>query len=113
DGPAQQRQSLQECPDAGQKYHIIRSCVQEHTDAPHPLGLLRAGRERPRGCRTAEQCHERAAPHSITSSARASTLGGISRPSILAVFRLMTSPYLVGACTGRSAAFSPLRMRST
>src|SRR5262245_36878257 len=41
--------------------------------------------------------------HSIASSARASTLGGISRPSILAVFRLVTSSYLVGACTGRSA----------
>jgi hypothetical protein len=31
----------------------------------------------------------------------------------LAVFRLITSWYLVGACTGRSAGFSPLRMRST
>ena len=36
-----------------------------------------------------------------------------SRPSALAVFRLITSSYLVGACTGRSAGFSPLRMRST
>ena len=36
-----------------------------------------------------------------------------SRPSALAVLRLMTSSYLVGACTGRSAGFSPLRMRST
>jgi hypothetical protein len=52
-------------------------------------------------------------PHSITSSARASTVGGISMPSALAVLRLMISSYLVGACTGRSAGFSPLRMRST
>src|SRR5215813_11835474 len=51
--------------------------------------------------------------HSITSSARASTDDGISRPSALAVLRLITSSYLVGACTGRSAGFSPLRMRST
>ena len=36
-----------------------------------------------------------------------------SRPSALAVLRLITSSYLVGACTGRSAGFSPLRMRST
>src|SRR5262245_66041940 len=50
--------------------------------------------------------------HSITSSARASSVGGTSRPSALAVFRLTTSSYLVGACTGRSAGFSPLRMRS-
>ena len=51
--------------------------------------------------------------HSITSSARASTVVGISSPSVFAVLRLTTSSYLVGACTGRSAGFSPLRMRST
>src|SRR5262245_9952970 len=51
--------------------------------------------------------------HSITSSARASTVAGKARPSAFAVLRLMTSSYLVGACTGRSAGFSPLRMRST
>jgi hypothetical protein len=51
--------------------------------------------------------------YSITSSARASTDGGIVRPSAFAVLRLITSSYLVGACTGRSAGFSPLRMRST
>src|SRR5262245_659251 len=51
--------------------------------------------------------------HSITSSARASSVGGTSRPSALAVLRLIASSYLVGACTGRSAGFSPLRMRST
>src|SRR5262249_39373341 len=70
-------------------------------------------RERPsRSCAT-EQRYELAPPHSITSSARASSVGGTSRPSALAVLRLMTSSYLVGACTGRSAGFSPLRMRST
>jgi hypothetical protein len=52
-------------------------------------------------------------PYSITSSAVASNPGGIVRPSVLAVLRLTTSSYLVGACTGRSAGFSPLRMRST
>src|SRR5262245_66510163 len=52
-----------------------------------------------------------ALPHSITSSARASTDAGRSRPSALAVLRLITSSYLVGAWTGRSAGFSPLRMR--
>ena len=87
--------------------------VHEHADAPHPLGLLRARRERPRRRRTAEQRDELAPLHSITSSARASSVGGTSRPSALAVLRLITSSYLVGACTGRSAGFSPLRMRST
>jgi hypothetical protein len=51
--------------------------------------------------------------YSITSSARASSEGGTVRPSALAVLRLITSSNLVGACTGRAAGFSPLRMRST
>src|SRR5262249_12281632 len=57
--------------------------------------------------------HDWRGHYSITSSARASSVGGISRPSAFAVLRLITSSYLVGACTGRSAGFSPLRMRST
>jgi len=51
--------------------------------------------------------------YSITSSARASSSGGTSRPSVLAVLRLTVSLNLVGVCTGKSAGFSPLRMRST
>ena len=51
--------------------------------------------------------------YSITSSARAKSADGTARPKAFAVFRLTTSSYLVGAWTGRSAGFSPLRMRST
>ena len=51
--------------------------------------------------------------YSITSLACASTDGGTVRPSALAVLRLIASSNLVGACTGRSAGFSPLRIRST
>src|SRR6516164_4835745 len=51
--------------------------------------------------------------HSITSSARASSDGGTPRPSALAVLRLMSNLYLVGACIGRLASFSPLRLRSS
>src|SRR5207249_5869412 len=51
--------------------------------------------------------------HSITSSARARTVAGRSRPSAFAVLRLTTSSYLFGAWTGSSDGFSPLRMRST
>ena len=61
----------------------------------------------------AEQREKRTAFHSITSSARARSVGGTSSPSALAALRLITSSYLVGAWTGRSAGFSPLRMRST
>ena len=52
--------------------------------------LLRARRERPRGRRAAEKRDELAPPHSITSSARASSVVD-SRPSAFAVLRLMTS----------------------
>jgi len=75
--------------------------------------LLRPRRERPRRRSAAEQGDEGAPLHSITSSASASSLSGTVRPSALAVLRLMTSMYLVGNWTGRSAGFSPLRMRST
>src|SRR5262249_14573370 len=51
--------------------------------------------------------------YSITSSARASSVGGTLRPSAFAVLRLTTRENLVGACTGRLAGFSPRRMRST
>src|SRR5262249_49643777 len=49
--------------------------------------------------------------HSITSSARASRVGGTTSPNVLAVCRLMTSSNLVARRTGRSAGLSPLRMR--
>jgi hypothetical protein len=48
----------------------------------------------------------------ITSSARASTDGGIVRPSVFAVLRLITNSNLVGCSTGRSAGLAPLRIRS-
>jgi len=78
---------------------------------PRALDLLRPRPKRP-GRRAAEKRDELAASHSITSSASESRLSGIVTPSALAVLRLITSSYLVGACTGRSAGFSPLRMRS-
>src|SRR5262249_24423565 len=84
----------------------------EITDHRHRR-LLPSRREGP--CRRAADQRDELAPphHSITSSARASSVGGTSRPSALAVLRLITSSYFVGACTGKSAGFSPLRMRST
>jgi hypothetical protein len=51
--------------------------------------------------------------HSITSSARPSKGKGTVRPSAFAVLRLMTNSNLVTCCTGKSAAFSPLRIRPT
>src|SRR5262249_17428961 len=97
-------------PECGQKTCTIgsRPRAAEEPDHRHRW-LLRARRERPCG-RAAEQRDERATFHSITSSASASSLSGIWRPSALAVLRLMTSSNFVGCMTGRSAGFSPLRI---
>src|SRR5262249_31383513 len=75
--------------------------------------LLRARRERPRGRRAAEERDEFAPSHSITSSARASSVGGTSRLIALAVLRLTTSSNLVGCSTGRSPGFAPRAILST
>ena len=190
-GPAQLLQPLQECRDAGLPFRIVRGTWHEHADAPHPLGLLRARRKRPRRRCAAESVmnsrrlmfaprltriivsahisilkkrvklyrifaaanvrfgsfatfarrwHVRFAPksdhgadvpkstlcatsgfgtaatqnlYSITSSARASSVGGTVRPSALAVLRLRTSSNLTGRSTGKSAGLSPLRILST
>ena len=61
----------------------------------------------------ASGCAAPMATHSMTSSARASRVAGISRPSAFAVLRLITSSNLVACITGRSERFSPLRMRPT
>src|SRR5205823_6518637 len=60
--------------------------------------LLRTQTKRPRSRCATEERDEVAAGHSITSSARASSVGGTSSPRAFAVFRLITSSYLVGAC---------------
>src|SRR5262245_65140895 len=116
DGPAQLLQSLMESREACLTFRIIGGEVHEHADAPYPLALLRARRKRPHG-RATEQRDELAPfhlrRHSITSSAMASSDGGTSRPSALAVLRLMTSSNLVGCWTGMSAGFAPRRILST
>src|SRR5262245_10377081 len=74
--------------------HVERSRV-EPADNWHP-SLLRPRPDRPRGGRAAEQRDELApSDHSITSSARASSVAGTSRPSASAVGRLMTNSNLV------------------
>src|SRR5262245_18348474 len=64
-------------------------CGAEKTDHRHRR-LLRARRHRPRR-RATEERDELAPFHSMTSSARASSVGDTVRPSALAVLRLITS----------------------
>src|SRR5262249_3027806 len=56
----------------------------QEPDGRQLAGLLRARRERPRRPRAAEKRDERAPLHSITSSARTSTDGGIINPRAFA-----------------------------
>src|SRR5262249_59707230 len=104
--PTQFFKCLPERRHIGLRIPIVFGKGRQHADAPHPFALLRPHRERPHG-RTAEQRDERAPLHSITSSARASRVGGISRPRAFAVLRLMTSSNFVGCSTGKSAGLAP------
>src|SRR3954468_4222951 len=113
DGPTRLLQSLQECRDVGLRLGLVRTREHQHTDAPYALGLLRTHHNRPRRRRAAEQRDELAPPHSITSSACASSAAGRSRPKIFAVRKLSTSVNRVGCSIGKSAGFAPLRIRST
>ena len=49
----------------------------------------------------------------ITLSARTSTLGGIVRPSCLAVFKFTMNSNFVRCSTGMSAGLAPFRILST
>jgi hypothetical protein len=76
---------------------------------------------RPNWCVTAKRrfvpfATERSAAksrYSITSSARASSVGGMSMPRDFAVLRLMINSYFDACSTGRSAGLAPFRILST
>jgi hypothetical protein len=70
--------------------------VPEETYPVNLPRLLRARRERPCGGRAAEEGHECAPLHSITSSTATRSVSGTVRPSAFAALRLMTSRYVVG-----------------
>src|SRR5215472_7231468 len=76
------------------------------------LVLDSARRERPAKRRAAEEGDELASFHSITSSARNVTDGGIVRFSAFAAFMSIKSSNLAGCSTGRSAGFAPLKILS-
>src|SRR5262249_29466215 len=107
--PSQLPQAVFERDHARLCLRVASDKTHQHADPPHLLGL-RARRKRPRDRRPAEKRDEIAPFHSITSSASESSIGGRSRPSVLAVFRLITSSNLLGCMTGRSAGFVPLRI---
>src|SRR5262245_28666860 len=94
--PSQSAQRIEKRGDASLPFSIgLRVGRQQHPNAPHLFWPLCACRERPH-CRAAEKRDELAALHSITSSASVSRLSEILRPSVFAVFKLITSSNLVG-----------------
>src|SRR5262249_15388496 len=101
-------QALTECIQHGPV--SVERCAVEKPDH-RQRRLLRVRRERPRNCRAADQRDELAPLHSITSSASCWRCSGTSRPSALAVCRLMTNSNLVACTTGRLAGFALLRTR--
>jgi hypothetical protein len=73
---------------SGLRFTVALGKSYQDTDPAYLIRLLRARRERPRSRRAAGQRDELAAfhppDHSITWSARASSVDGISRPSAFA-----------------------------
>src|SRR5262249_41298048 len=104
-------QALPQRQDATRRFRIVRGGGHQHAEALNVLILLRPGCQRPRGRRAPDERDEFAPPHSITSSARASSDGGTSRPNALAVIILITSSNLLARRTGISPGFSPLSTR--
>ena len=108
---AEASQAIAESDDIGRV--IFRGANVEKADA-RANGCGTRGK-RPH-CRDAAEKRDEVAPshgHSMISSAAINMVGDTLRSSDLAALRLMTNSNLVGACTGRSLGFSPLRMRST
>jgi hypothetical protein len=106
------------------------------SDIAHPCLALRRGTIMPqagcrnRGCRSGEAfpvaaphgarrsreeepANKLPPPHSITSSARISSAGGIATPISLATFKFTASATRVGCSIGRSAGLAPLSTLST
>src|SRR5438105_12074098 len=72
---------------------------------PGQLRVISLGGDRGRGPVYVRNTSDRIGILCTQRVARASTVGGTSRPSALAVLRLIASSYFTGACTGRSAPF--------
>jgi len=75
---------------------------------PDRRRLLRMCCKRPCQSNASEQAYEFVSVHSITSSARASSVGGTSRPSALAVCRLMMNSNFVDCNKKGSATREPI-----
>src|SRR5262249_56176999 len=104
-GVAKIEPGLRQCP------HWVKS---RHRIASTPRPLYPQKRTSRNTVGMSALCQKRtSARYSIISSARPISVLGTVRPNAFPVFRLIASSYLVGACTARSASFSPLPFPST
>src|SRR5947209_16170720 len=86
-----------------QQYGSLRTRGASRDPGPH--GTLVPCQLRAHAAHTTQHLY------SITSSAPADSPNGTSRPSVLAVFMLITNSNLLACITGSSAGFSPLSTR--
>src|SRR6266487_1772802 len=86
--PTERLQALPKGRRARLSFWIILRIVHQHCDPAHPVGLLRACRERPQDRRAAEKSDELSPLHSRTSLARATNTSDKETPSDAAVLRL-------------------------
>jgi hypothetical protein len=88
----------------------LMACAQSVAKNRADHGL--PSRKRPCDSHATEKGDELAPPHSITSSARAITVAGISRPIAFAVFKLITNSNVTGWAIGRSSGLVPRKILS-
>src|SRR5262249_49710744 len=93
--PPQLRESTPQRRNRRLPSRIALNKAHEHADQPHPVRLLLPARHDRQRCSAANERDELAPPHSITSSARASSEGGTVRPRAFAVLRLITNSIFV------------------
>ena len=96
----------------------VPTCRLSHLSAAEAMSA--SLRKRPKCCIAAKRRYvpiadvsrcSKPSGYSITSSATLSTLSGTLRPSIVAVWALMTNSNLFDCTTSRSAGMAPLTMR--
>src|SRR5215472_14869954 len=110
----QPRHADDECPFGVSRVGLMRRRRSRMSALPPIASELWRRRKSTQGANSRpEQVQQTEQAYSITSSARAMSVGGTVMPSAFAVFILITSSNLVGCRIGKSAGFSPLRIRPT
>src|SRR5262249_12576995 len=104
--PTELAQSLYK---SGGPLALGRRCGRAHEPDHRHRRLLRVHRQPP-SRRAADERYELAPFHSLPASARACSVGAMSRPSALAVLRLIRTSNLVGCVIAISAAFAQLKI---